>query len=127
MDLAPSLLVLLVACDLWLWTCGLVENAYSHKIRRYGESGICQGYGAPLDLKPYSLSELYTWLRITPIFRKRYEISFRFRQKRARNNAEITRNRALFSEITKNTANFDDTIYRNTQPRLYIGVWSTQT
>jgi len=60
-----------------------------------------------------------TWLRITPVFRKRYGISFRFRQKRARNNAEITRNRALFSEITKNTANFDGTIYRtrtNTNP-----------
>jgi hypothetical protein len=57
------------------------------------------------------------WLRITPVFRKRYDISFRFRQKRTRNNAEITRNRALFSEITKNTANFGDTIYRNnTQP-----------
>ena len=52
----------------------------------------------------------------SPVFRKRYEISFRFRQRRARNNAEITGNRALFSEITKNTANFDDTINRNTQP-----------
>jgi hypothetical protein len=58
------------------------------------------------------------WLRITPVFRKRYEISFRFRQRRARNYAEITRNRALFSEITKDTANYDDTIYRNTQPRV---------
>jgi len=56
------------------------------------------------------------WLRITPVFRKRCNISFRFRQRKARNNTEITQNRALFSEITRNTANFDDTIYRNTQP-----------
>jgi hypothetical protein len=44
------------------------------------------------------------WLRITPVVRKRYEISFRFRQRRARYYAEITLNRALFSETTKNTA-----------------------
>jgi hypothetical protein len=37
-------------------------------------------------------------------------------QRRARNYAGITRNGASFSEITKNTAKFDDTIYRNTPP-----------
>jgi len=39
-----------------------------------------------------------------------------------RNNAKRFGNGALFSEITRNTANLDDTIYRNTQPRRAINI-----
>jgi hypothetical protein len=66
-------------------------------------------------------------IAITPVFRKRHnDTRLRFDfvkgEHRARNYnyAEITRNRALFSEITENAVNFGDTIYRYTQPSVQI-------